>query len=68
MKNTSKFGNIRTFNGEIYQFLTKLENDDEAKIDEIKQEYRKEGYTNFRIATSTVVNTVNKALYGRGKF
>lgn len=64
----SKFGDFRQFNGQIYQFLTRLEKEDEEKIEEIKQQFREKGYTKFRIGTSTIVNTQHKALYGRGKF
>ena len=67
-KNNSKFEHLRKFNGNLYQLLTKLEKEDEERIEEIKQQFREKGYTDFRIATSTIVNTQNKALYGRGKF
>jgi hydrogenase maturation factor HypE len=79
----SKFGDFRQFNGQIYQFLTRLEKKDEEKIEEIKQQFREKGYTNLRrvlsgklptqkptvrIGTSTIVNSEHKALYGNGRF
>jgi hypothetical protein len=64
----SKFGKIRKFNGRIYEFLTRIEKEDEEKLKEIKQQFREKGYINFRIAKNYIYDHYDKALYGNGKF